>query len=326
MRRPITLAVFLLLAFVAAGAQAHSAVHHAKPLPRCRKHYVRREVRVKARRHHKLVWVKESRCVRLKAKAKNSGKPPLPAAPAPPTPAPPAAPAAPILRYTATVDASFTQATDDPLAVTYAYSADATSTTTGAQPVDLASIGDLPAGILNFYSPVASGQAVGLVCSMNVGGAVAGGDCTVNYQATGTYDVTIQYIPDGVGAVTDTDTETISPFATSTTEQLVVTHPLITVTPQVLDQNGYPPSSQPASFLITVADEQNGSSEALTGSGVLTLEQAGEGSTVLLDTLGSNYTGSLQVATGDTLDVTTQYLGAPGYSPSVSATMQTTIP
>lgn len=121
----------------------------------------------------------------------------------------PAVTPAPVPRYATKVDPTFVQSPTNPLAVTYSYSADATQTQ-GAQVQDLAQVDQLPAGILNFYNGGA------LACSTNVGGATSSASCSITYPATGSYQVTTQYIPTGATAVTETDTETINPVPTST--------------------------------------------------------------------------------------------------------------
>lgn len=112
------------------------------------------------------------------------------------------------ISYKATVDPTFVQDPTNPLQVTYTYDADAVEVANG-NTENLGQIGQLPAGILNFYS-----QGT-LECSMNVGGAVYSGTCTVTYPNTGTYTVETQYIPNGVTAVLETDQETIEPFSTT---------------------------------------------------------------------------------------------------------------
>lgn len=158
------------------------------------------------------------------------------------------------IRYRASVDPTFTQSVTNPLAVTYQYSAGAFAGNT-----NLASTGTLPAGVLNFYSAQTPGGPESLFCSMDVGGFTAAGSCPVTYGQTGAYSVTTQYLPDSVSAVTETDVETISPFATTTTltategtcssgsppGYLMVPGPYCsyTLANSVIDQNGNPVGS-----------------------------------------------------------------------------------
>lgn len=119
------------------------------------------------------------------------------------------------MRYGAKVDPSFTQDPDNPLAVTYAYSADAISQA-GALTLNMATSGDLPDGVLDLYSSTTPGGPESLFCSINVGGSVSSGKCLVKYSQPGTYAVTTEYIPSGTAAVTETDQETIDPLPTVT--------------------------------------------------------------------------------------------------------------
>lgn len=100
------------------------------------------------------------------------------------------------------LDPSFVQSPTNPLAVTYAYSA---SATVGSEVES-----SLPEGFLNLYSD-------GLLrCSMNVGGSIAGGECLVTYSTTGAHSVIVTYTA-GSASGTETYTEDIEPFATTTT-------------------------------------------------------------------------------------------------------------
>jgi len=129
-------------------------------------------------------------------------------APAPTTTTTPAPPA-PTVTYAAQVDPSFTQSATNPLDVAFSYSANATSTSGGIA-TNLAMTGSLPAGVLNFYSD-------GLLeCSSNVGGSTTGGTCPVTYAATGQHTVVTEYVPNGVSAVSQTDTVTIGAYSTAT--------------------------------------------------------------------------------------------------------------
>jgi hypothetical protein len=118
------------------------------------------------------------------------------------------------ITYKTAVDPSFTQSPTDPLAVTYAYSANAIEQT-GQDTLNLAADDDLPSGILNLYSATVPGGPQELYCSINVGGSTSGAGCPITYTTTGIYAVTTEYIPTGATAVTETDSETIAPYATT---------------------------------------------------------------------------------------------------------------
>jgi hypothetical protein len=203
MKRVGTTFVVLLaaLAVLSTVAVAKKTPQPTKVL-RCPKGYELKYHRVRVKRHGHKVWVGRARCAHKKAKAK--------ATPKPPTTTP-----APTISYHAAVDPSFTRGGSNALLVTYDYSADAIETE-GAQTINLASEDQLPSGVLNFYGASTPGGSEQLYCSMNVGGATTGGDCPVDYSATGTYSVTTQYIPSGASAVTETDSETINPLSTTT--------------------------------------------------------------------------------------------------------------
>lgn len=108
------------------------------------------------------------------------------------------------------VDPTATQSPTDPLAITYAYSASASQVVNGlAQQVE-----SLPTGVLELFTALSPGQPTGLVCSMNVGGSESGGNCNVEYQNVGTFQITTTYIS-GTTSATETDSVTIRPFTTT---------------------------------------------------------------------------------------------------------------
>lgn len=317
--RPLIVLVACLAFAPAAAARQH---HPRSYLPRrhhaCRAGYRRERVAVRerrhgrlVRRHHRVVWVRQVWCVADRHHKAGS----RPAS----------------VSYATHVDPTFTQAADNPLAVTYQYSASATAIVNGVT-TDLAATGQLPAGILDFYTQQVPGGPQSLVCSMNVGGELTGGACPVTYQQTGTYEVTTQYIPDAASAVTETDTETISPYATSTSEQVSATAPSgpfdaysIIVSPSVLDPGGNPLTPAAGSEQVTVADLTNHTSSTFVGSGTLTLAvQRDDGGPAEVGPVGYNYRGYggggdlNDVVHGDQLQITSAYLGSPGYAPSAS--------
>lgn len=188
MIRKTLIALSTLLAVLACASFAQAA---QPKKPHCKTGYVAKIIRVKEHRHGKVVYVRVWRCERKRAATTVTTAPPK-------------------ITYTTKVDPSFTQASDNPLQVTYSISAGADATTSTGVTTDLATVGQLPSGVLDFYSQGS------LVCSINVGGATDGGPCTVTYPTTGTYTVVTEYIPTGASAVTQTEVETIAPFATHT--------------------------------------------------------------------------------------------------------------
>lgn len=128
-----------------------------------------------------------------------------------PTTTPTTAPTAPTPSYSyeAHVDPTFTQGAL-PLDVTYSYSAGATETLNGVK-TDMAQAGSLPGGVLQLFSDGL------LACSINVGGGTNSGQCPVTYSTYGNHQVVTTYNLNGVAPVTETDSENIEPFASTTT-------------------------------------------------------------------------------------------------------------
>lgn len=125
----------------------------------------------------------------------------------PPTTSPPTqTPATPVKHLQAHLDPSFVQSPTNPLAVTYSYSASATVT---SAPAAAATPAELPEGVLDLYSDGS------LACSINVGGPNTGGRCPVTYTATGAHTVVVTF-ESGPTTVTETSTETIEPYPTTT--------------------------------------------------------------------------------------------------------------
>jgi hypothetical protein len=192
---------------VPTAVQAKPAKQYVLKHPKhehCKAHYTRKVEKVKVREHGRMVKVRETFCVYIVPK-----KAPVTATtpagttltPTTPTPASPA----PIVTLQAHLDPSFVQNPSNPLAVTYSYSASATETVDGVpKPTP-----SLPSGILNLYSD-------GLLkCSINVGGSTTGGECSVT-STIGAHTVVTTYIS-GSTSATETDTEQINPFTTTTT-------------------------------------------------------------------------------------------------------------
>lgn len=302
------------------AAAAHRR-HHRRH--RCPSGRVARRVRVHVRRHHRLVWVRRWKCVRVHHRRRRH--PTGTTGPSGPT----ATVTAPKLSFHTTTDPSFVQSASDPLAVTYSYSADATETS-GAQTLDLAQTGQLPDGILNFYSQTAPYSPMALYCSTNVGGSATAASCPITYPTTGTFEVTTQYIPDGASATTSTSWETISPFATTTTLTAVKgdcepgsppywsspgPYCEYTLTVGVTDQNG----SVPAGPIGVGVDSADGKfwGGMTVSSGTCTVYVTA--SWVLSRDCNSN-SGSGLLSTA-TWALTASYGGTAGWSPSASATV-----
>lgn len=195
-QRQITVCAILLAGALALlTSSAHAATRHHKP--RCKTGYVLKHKTI--RRHHRKVKI--AVCVKI---ARPKPKTIAPATTAPRLTAPE------VLH--AHLDPSFTRDHHDPLHVTYSYSAAALTTKEGvviANPV-------LPEGTLSLYSD-------GLLkCSMNVGGALAGGECNTHYAATGEHQVVVDY-QSGQLSSTETTIENIAPFTTTTTLTITYT-------------------------------------------------------------------------------------------------------
>lgn len=108
------------------------------------------------------------------------------------------------------VDPTFTQSPLDPLAITFQYSASASQVVNGLAQ----SLSSIPTGVLELFSALSPTAPVGLVCSMNVGGTTTGGNCNVEFQQAGQYQVTTTYLS-GTSSATATEPITITPYQTS---------------------------------------------------------------------------------------------------------------
>ncbi len=202
----LTIAVALI---VPSGAQAAPVKQYVLKHPKhehCRAHYVRKVEYVKRREHGHVVEVhghvvkiRETVCVYVAPKK---------AVAAPPTVAP-----AHAVHLHAHVDPSFTQSPADPLIVTYSYSASAEQESNGvSEPIP-----SLPSGVLAFYSDGL------LACSINVGGAITGGECAVDYSHFGQHSINAIYSSGEASATTGSETVAIEPppiIPTTTTESV----------------------------------------------------------------------------------------------------------
>ena len=186
----------------------------------CKAQYVKKVERVKVKKHGHTRVVSEAFCVRLASKTV------LPKVVAPITPpgpvvTPPASfvPQAPGHVETvlhAHIDPSFVQSPTDPYKVTYQYSASATEGSSGT------SVASLPEGVLNLFSDGL------LACSINVGGQVMGGECTVIYAKLGEHGVIVTYTS-GTSNGTETYVEHIEPFPTVIVNKPTTTKANVTV-------------------------------------------------------------------------------------------------
>lgn len=224
--------------------------------------------------------------------------------------------------YNATVDPTFTQNPANPLQVTYQVSADAVETVNG-NTVDLAAQGNLPAGVLEFYSQGS------LACTLNVGGAVDGGACGASYPAPGTYTVETVYVPNGVSAVSETEQETILPFATTTilaTEIGAVSGSEfpIAVDAEPLDPSGNPvPVPAGTKLAYTVTDETTGTvvfSFSFTSDQAcdITYQAISSTTAVFNGASCAPYQSSGGVPAGDSYAITATFAGSNGYTGSIS--------
>jgi hypothetical protein len=197
--RRALIVVALLLALPATASATTVKKYKPKPDARCRTHYVKRAETIKEHKHGKVVKVKQTWCVYFALKTKA------------PTTTTTAAAAAPVLGIT--LDPAYTQSG---LAITYTYSA--TATTNGSPD------SSLPAGVLSLYSDGL------LACSINVGGSITGGTCTVTYAAYGAHTLNVIYDAGSDSATTGNETETIEPPAPPPTPAPVATTTTVTAT------------------------------------------------------------------------------------------------
>ena len=178
------------------------------------------------------------------------------------------------------LDPSFVQNPTNPLDVTYSYSASATETEGGQTTPD----SSLPSGILDLYSDGS------LACSMNVGGSITGGTCEVVYAATGQHLVTVEYFS-GSEDVTDTETELVEPYTTTTSISSVgdpSTGTTTDISAVITTSAGSVLSPPPGAVTFT-----------LDNTGTLTTKSGGQTSCSIAWT-GITYTGIAWRATGAT--------------------------
>jgi hypothetical protein len=149
----------------------------------CRAHYQRVTRTVRVHRHGRRLRIRRTFCVR-----RRSG----PAA---------AQPAAIVSQVHL---APLAQTPNEPLRVTYSFSATA-SEQAGSTKKPVA----LPKGVVELF------DGGNLVCAVNVGGAVTGGSCPVTYENFGAHTIVVTYL--GPSSSTETQTEQVNPFPTSTT-------------------------------------------------------------------------------------------------------------
>ncbi len=124
--------------------------------------------------------------------------------------------AAPQITYSASVSPGLTESPGNPFEATYTYAAGAIATF-GNTSIDLATIGKLPDGVLQFVSDGS------LACTTDVGGEVAVGACTITYGSLGQHAVTARYVPDvaTVNAPFETSAATLHSYWTATSQNIV---------------------------------------------------------------------------------------------------------
>ena len=238
-----------------------------------------------------------------------------------PTPTP-----APVVTLAA-LDPSFTQDPMNPLAVTYHYSASATTNTGGVSVPDPA----LPAGILNLYNDGL------LACSINVGGSVTGGNCPIT-TTIGAHTVVTTYIS-GTTSATTTDTEQINPFTTTTavtatpdvarpctsttSGQYTIDQCQYLLTATTIDQNGRPLAAW-ETVTFTATDSTGivytcGFSLAPGAQQTIVAETTLWSSSFLDSSTGENLVCSTYGEYIASWTVTATYAGTPAYLPSTSS-------
>jgi hypothetical protein len=195
-----TVGVLVALA-VPGGATASPVKQYVLKHPKhehCKAQYVKKAERVKRQGEHgRTIKVRETLCIYIAPrKAPIITTTPLPTRLIPTTTVPPPTPTLPAPNRTVTLRThlSFVQSPTNPAAVTYRYSA---SATVGAEDEP-----NLPAGVLNLYSEGL------LMCSVNVGGSITGGECPVVYSEYGMHTVVLTY-SSGSTSVTETYQEKI---------------------------------------------------------------------------------------------------------------------
>jgi hypothetical protein len=332
MRKTILITLVAFLVFAAAAAAKTPRYYVPRPHHTCRLHYVKHTVRIPerrhgkiVRRHHKIVTVKQTRCVHV---APTSAKPNPPAS------------TAPTVRYSARVDPSFVQSPDNPLSITYSFSADATATVNGVT-TDLASTGALPDGVLNLYTTYVPGQPASpigiglppngesLICAIDIGGSTAGGSCPTTYQTTGTYQVTTQAIWSTTNSVTQTDSETISPYGTQTALTSASSNGQTLYGASVGDDHGNTVPAGPNDLGLSITDATTGqqvgtfpTSSAGDSFSFAVHDDGGHGEIVIIeDGYASSY--SLPVSVHDSFTIQAVYRPAwagSGWAGSASAT------
>jgi hypothetical protein len=209
----------LIVLVCSAVAQAKTVDRYVlKPHHRCKAHYVKKVERVEVEKHGHTRFVSETLCVRPASKkvlpktpvrSPVLSAPPAPVAPVPVV-TPPTSPAPGQTTLHANIDPSFVQSPTDPYKVTYQYSASATEGSSGTP------VANLPEGVLNLFSDGL------LACSINVGGQVKGGECTVTYAKLGEHGVVVTYTS-GISNGTETYVEHIEPFPTVIVEEPTTT-------------------------------------------------------------------------------------------------------
>lgn len=189
---PLLLA-FLLPAIASAAPRRYVLKHPRRE--HCRAHYTKKIESLEEHKHHRTIKRRETVCVYVAPKKKIVA------------PATVRAPSRTV-RLHAHLDPSFVRDPTNPFKVTYSYSASATSESIGDALSSEPAL--LPEGFLSLYN---NGR---LACAINVGGSTTGGECPVTYTTLGSQTIVTTYTS-GSTSATETNTENVEPFATTTT-------------------------------------------------------------------------------------------------------------
>jgi hypothetical protein len=201
--------IFMLVFGMTTNALAKTPKSYVLKHPKhehCHTNYKREKNIVKHRVHHHTVKTHETICIYIAPKTFDSRGS-----------SPPQSSSATIIQSPtktihihAHLDPSFIQNINQPNSVTYTFSASASVQTNTLSDLVEAPEPNLPEGILNLYSDGL------LACSIEVGGNISEGECPITYRSLGAHTVVTTYTSGAVSA-TETETEEINPFSTTTT-------------------------------------------------------------------------------------------------------------
>jgi hypothetical protein len=264
----------VLVAQAGAVAKPSHATYALGKAKHCRAHFVKKTERHKV----KGKMVRYIGCVYVAPKA------------ATPTTVPGSTTGAPVSSMSthtgtsrAAIDPSYTQDPANPLKVTFSYSASETD-------------GNLPNGVLSLYwGP--STQSQTLACSINVGGATTGGQCTITFPAYGTEYVTTTYVS-GTNSATQTDIEDIkNPNPVVTTTTTTTTLAPSTTTVLLVSSSTY--STGHRFVLTATVTDQNGATVTVTPSQLTyeIVQSPGQYQSVFLSSIAASDSSCIFTAT-----------------------------